>query len=100
MTTPASAFTWRAYDPAWLVDAAQKAFPADTALHAALRQCTKALGEEPVIYFADPSKDWHIARDVRLPDTAKGDVEVDILKDGRVGGVEFLMGEWRAGTFG
>jgi hypothetical protein len=92
--------TWRDYDPTWLVDAARKNFPNDQELHRALSQCTKALGEEPVVYFADPAKDWHIARDVRLNDTAKGDVEIDILKDGRVGGVEILMGEWRAGTFG
>jgi uncharacterized protein YuzE len=91
---------WRAYDPRWLVEAAKKAFPNDTALHDALARCTQATGEEPVIYFTDPNNDWHIARDVRLNDTPKGDVEVDILKDGRIGGIEILMGEWRAGTFG
>lgn len=92
---------FRPYDPSWLVEAAKKQHPAETALHAALATCTQVAGDEPVLYFVDPqSNDWHILRDVRLNDLPGGDVEIDILQDGRIGGVEFLQGEWRAGTFG
>lgn len=92
---------WVPYNPAWLVEAAKKNFPAETNLHAALAACTRAKGEEPVIYFVDPtSSDWHVDRDFRINDTPRGDIEIDLLKDGRVGGVEFLQSEWRAGTFG
>lgn len=92
---------FRAYDPSWLIAAARAQHPGDAALHAALERCTQVTGEEPVLYFVDPtSADWHVARDVRINDTPRGDVEIDLLKDGRVGGVEFLQGEWRAGTFG
>ncbi len=89
------------YDPAWLVDAAKNQHPAETWLHAALATCTRAIGDEPIIYFVDPqSPDWHVARDFRLNDTPRGDVEIDVLKDGRIGGVEFLKAEWRSGSFG
>lgn len=92
---------FRPFDPAWLVEAAKKQHPKETELHAALALCTQALGEEPIIYFVDPhSPDWHVARDVRINDTPRGDVEIDILKDGRIGGIEFLKAEWRAGSFG
>jgi hypothetical protein len=96
-----SAPAFRDYDPGWLIQAAKAQYPKDAALHAALASCTQVLGEEPVLYFVDPqSTDWHVDRDIRINDTPKGDVEIDLLKDGRVGGLEFLQGEWRAGTFG
>jgi len=89
------------YDPAWLVEAAKKQHPAEGWLHEALAKCTRAIGEEPVIYFVDPkSPDWHVARDYRINDTPRGDVEIDVLKDGRIGGIEFLKAEWRSGSFG
>lgn len=92
---------FRPYDPAWLIDSVKKQFPKEAELHKALALCTQVAGEEPVLYFVDPqSNDWHVARDFRVNDTPKGDVEIDILKDGRIGGLEFLQGEWRSGTFG
>ena len=92
---------FRPFDPAWLVAAAKKQHPAEAKLHDALARCTQVAGEEPVLYFVDPeSSEWHVERDFRINDTPKGDVEIDILKDGRIGGIEFLQGEWRAGSFG
>ena len=91
---------WKPFDPAWLVAAAMKQFPDEKSLHVALAGCIRAIGEEPIIYFVDPAKDWHVASDLRLNDTPRGDIEIDILADGRIGGIEFLNGEWRSGTFG
>lgn len=92
---------WKDFDPGWLVQAAKAQHPDEVWLHQALGRCNRILGEEPVIYFVDPtSTDWHVERDFRINDTPRGDVVVDILRDGRVGGLEFLQSEWRAGTFG
>ena len=87
----------RPYDPSWLVRAAKKQRPNDAGLHAALERCTIALSIEPFyIGFVDarrpnrPGSRWQFSRNILLEDTEQGDVVLDILKSGEVGGVELL----------
>jgi uncharacterized protein YuzE len=89
-------YEWRAYDPTWLVNLARAQFPNDRELQVALQGCTSASGDIPYIYFVNPRRankpgsEWQFARNVTLDDPKKGELILDILKDGRVGGVEFL----------
>ena len=85
----------RPYDPAWIVRAAKEQRPNDEGLHAALERCTIALSIEPFyIGFVDarrpnrPGSHWQFARNIHLESTEQGDVVLDILKSGEVGGVE------------
>ena len=89
-------YKWRPYDPSWLVDLAQQQLPDDDCLHAALQKCTEASGTIPYIYFVHPRRanrpgsEWQFEDNIILEDPEKGELVLDVLKDGRVGGVEFL----------
>ncbi len=83
---------WKSYDPQWLVDLAMEQVPSETELHDALRNCTKIRGD----YFVDssrpnkPGSEWQFDRNVTLDHPELGYIVLDILKDGRVGGIEYL----------
>ena len=87
--------SWKPYDPAWLVKLAQKAkLPA---VAKALACSTKsAEGCPSYIYFVDPKKpnrpgsEWQFKENVILKSPSEGELVLDVLKDGRIGGVEFL----------
>ena len=85
------------YDPEWLVQAAKKQRPNDDRLHAALGQCTAALSVTSFyIGFVDstrpnqPGSRWQFSRNILLEDTECGDVVLDVLQSGEIGGVELL----------
>ena len=88
---------WQPYDPAWLVALAREAMPDAPWLADALATCTRASQESRAyLYFADPSganepgSGWQLAENVVLHHPREGDLVLDVLKDGRIGGVEFL----------
>lgn len=88
---------WIAYDPAWLVDASERQYPDQPQLVAALARCTRACRESRAyIHFVAPERpnqpgsEWQFERNLLLEKTAHGTLVLDILRDGRVGGVEFL----------
>jgi hypothetical protein len=85
------------YDPTWLVEAAEAEFPGAIELHDALRQCTKASVESTYYtrfvraFWANRAgSHWQFSHNVVLENTEHGEVVLDVLKSGRVGGVEFL----------
>ena len=85
---------WVDYDPAWLVELAKDQGPE---LVKALTQCTKALVVSAAyISFVpadapnQPGSEWQFDINVILEDPERGSIVLDLLKDGRVGGVEFL----------
>jgi hypothetical protein len=87
------------YNPDWLVQAAKKQFPDKTWLAEALSKCTNIVIQDPQdIYFVDPENpnipgsQWQFDENIILEDTEKGDIVLDILKNGRVGAIEFLSG--------
>ncbi len=89
-------YRWRTYDPSWLVALAQQQLPNDKWLHASLKNCTQASGDIPYIHFVsprnanNPEAEWQFEKNVTLEDSEKGELILDVLKDGRIGGVEFL----------
>ncbi len=88
---------WEPYDPSWLVDAAQEHVPEELWLPEALAQCTRCNWESPAyVHFVDPScpneegSEWQFDINIIIEHETEGDLVLDILKDRRVGGVEFL----------
>ena len=89
--------TWEPYDPAWLVALALEQCPDLPWLSHALAACTQASVESAAyLRFVDPrnpnqpGSDWQFEENIILEDPNRGDVVLDILKEHRVGGVEFL----------
>jgi hypothetical protein len=77
----------------WLVELARQQEPA---LVASLMKCTTALESRAYIYFVSPASanqpgsEWQFDHNVLFSHPEHGSVVLDVLKDGRVGGVEFL----------
>ena len=87
---------WEPYDPSWLVALARRQHAADPSLAAALERCDCHWAKSRLyIYFVDPTRAnepgalWQFEKNVWLKDEREGDLLLDILQDGRVGGVEF-----------
>lgn len=88
--------SWQPYDPTWLVALAKDQLPKEQWLHESLKNCTQVSGEIPMLHFVDPYRanqpgsSWQFETNIILDDPQYGDLVLDILKDKRVGGVEFL----------
>lgn len=87
---------WIEYDPQWLVDAAQSELKQYPWLPDAFKRCTKAYKKSAYyIYFIDPTaansknSKWKFQQCITLFDTIHGDIEIDIVKDNTIGGIEF-----------
>ena len=87
---------WTDYDPGWLVRLAREQHPDKPWLADGLSRCTRGLWESRAyVYFVDPSRfdepvhDEQLRQNVLL-DTRKGQVVLDPLDGGVVGGAEFL----------
>jgi hypothetical protein len=94
MATGISEGTWTDYDPSWLVELARQQQPV---LVSSLMSCTTALSEgKAYVRFVDPEcpnqpgSEWQFDRNVSLHHPEHGQVVLDVLKDGRIGGLEFL----------
>jgi len=88
---------WAQYDPAWLVALARRQRPGEPWLAEALSRCTRARGAGTVyVRFVthrranQPGAPWQFDRTVELVDPDAGVVLVDVLQDGRIGGIELL----------
>jgi hypothetical protein len=83
---------WKPYDPSWLVALAEEQLPDSVELHEALRKCTRIRGN----YFVNsrspnkPGSEWQFDRSITLEHPDFDDVIIDVLKDGRVGSIEYL----------
>jgi hypothetical protein len=89
--------TWEPYDPAWLVDLARQQYPDEPWLAAALARCTRCMRyDDTYVHFVSPERanqpgaDWQHDACLELESPTEGWVVLDILKDGEVGGVEFV----------
>jgi len=87
------------YDPSWLVRLAQDA-TCHPDLAGALSKCTRAfVSSADYIYFVDgagankPGAEWQIDRTETIQGPDDQVVILDLLKDGRVGGVELIFYE-------
>lgn len=96
-STSYAAPSWRPYDPSWLVLLALDQRPDLPWLAAALAKCTRCLHTAPhYLHFVAPQRanqpgaSWQFHDNVFLSDPEHGEVALDVLSGGRVGGVEFL----------
>jgi len=84
------------FDPQWLVAVACSKRPEDNSLHRALAGCSLVSWESDAHAYArvlasdgsDLAQDFY--RSVVFEDTPFGFVVVDIMRDGSVGGIEFV----------
>ena len=88
---------WEPYDPSWLVALAREQAPEEPSLARSLSDCTTCFRKSPAyVYFVDPTNPnqpgsaWQFRENFVLEHPVRGDIVLDILKDGRVGGIEFL----------
>ena len=89
--------SWVSYDPTWLVELARRELPNNKAIQDALAQCTRCRHESDMyIRFVDPrnpnqpGSEWQFKINNIMIHPTEGALVLDVLKDGRVGGVEFL----------
>ncbi len=94
MTPP---LIWEPFDPAWLVALAREQLPDKPEIAFALsgiEQCAKY--SVASWYFVDPTNpnkpgsEWQFKTNEHVFDVEQGPLVLDVLKDGRIGGVEFL----------
>ena len=85
-----------AYDLAWLRNEVLSRSPDDAGLLAAVEAAGEPLtvGAAYVLFVSaanpnQPGSDWQFARNVVFDDTDRGMVVLDLLQDGRLGGIEF-----------
>ena len=87
---------WKKYDPQWLIELVKQQIPERSEIVAALEKCTRCFEEsEAYIYFVDsananePGSQWQFQKNIVL-ESPEGEIVLDLLKDGRIGGVEFV----------
>lgn len=86
------------FDPSWLVALAEKQWSQEPGFAEALKQCTAGWWHDAsFIYFTPffyPYKShipWLISRSVFLKDATRGILVLQLLHDGRIGGIEFMQ---------
>ena len=89
--------SWEPFDPTWLADAAEAQLPGNPEIAHAIRDCHRCFKRSVAgWYFVDPSNAnrpgaaWQFARNICIDGGDYGQLVLDVLKDGRIGGVEFL----------
>jgi len=87
----------KTYDPTWLVKLAKKQKPEADWFHEALTKCTEVVREETAyVGFISaeranlPGAEWQYDFSVELYCPDNGFLVVDVMKDKRIGGVEFV----------
>ena len=86
---------WEPYDPSWLVELAREQYPDKPWLLEALEKCTRCLKSNKYIYFVNPKNpdklgsEWQYEMCLSMTSPKEGWLLLQILKNNRVGGVEF-----------
>ena len=93
------------YDTSELVELARRTLPEQLWVADALARCSDALVATPYhVYFVDssrpnePGSEWQFRENVVLESPTEGDIILDVLKDGRIGALEFLGRKLRDGV--
>jgi hypothetical protein len=88
---------WQDFDPSWLVRLAEVQHPRHPQVAAALQTCNRCRPESrSYIRFVDPLRPqqpdmpWQLATSLHLHDSELGPIVLDVLTNGRIGGVELL----------
>jgi hypothetical protein len=88
---------FKPHDPTWLVELAQMQRPDLPWLARSLAFCNRCHWKRTglYVYFVDPESanqpgaDWQYRETISLEHPEFGHIKLDVLKDNRVGGVEF-----------
>lgn len=87
----------RSFDPQWLIAALEEQQPDETELIDAARLCLQFVaGDSLYLYFVspvhpnEPGSEWQHDRSVVVERSKYGEIVIDVLKSGRIGGIEFL----------
>ena len=90
---------WTEYDPTWIANAVRESYPEETELLQDILTCTSCIVKnEKYTYFVDatnsnrPGSKWQFLKSIAIQNTACGPVKIDVLKNNKLGGVEFLGG--------
>ncbi len=88
---------WQPFDSSWLIDLAKQQMPKETWLVEALSLCTEVAEDSSGTYAyfipreqADGNTDWDFNKNISLRDPEFGELVLDVLNNGRIGGMEFL----------
>jgi uncharacterized protein YuzE len=81
----------------WIIDIAREQIGDDENLINALEKCTKGRWESNAyLQFVsskkanEPDAEWQIQESIVLQHEIEGELVIDVLKDGRIGGIEFI----------
>jgi hypothetical protein len=98
---------WEPYDPSWLVSLALEKFPDRPWLAESLAACTRCRWKRDIyVHFVDPTNgnqpgsEWQFDYCLPVLDPNNGNLILDVLKDRRIGGIEFhdrLFSTWKGG---
>ena len=88
---------WETYNPEWLVEIAKEQIPEEHKIIENLKQCVKCFKESKAYYYFvysenpnEPNSDWQFVENIILQSKENGEIVLDILKDKKIGGIEFL----------
>lgn len=88
---------WVKYNPGWLVTLLQEQLPDKIEIIDALQNCTRGVWQQKnYIYFVSPKNadlpgsEWQFKENLIVEDETRGMVVIDLLKDGRIGGIHFV----------
>lgn len=88
---------WKPYNPQWLIELASTQLHDNQKIIDALSNCVKAKQESRAyIYFVNgenpnqPKSEWQFDKNIILKDKKEGTIVIDVLKNGKIGGIEFL----------
>jgi hypothetical protein len=87
---------WQDFDPGWLVALAEDQHPEHPQIASALQACTRCQpSNQAYLTFVDPGRPqydapWQFAANVWLHDPDHGEIIIDVLTNGRIGGLEFI----------
>jgi len=80
------------FDPDWIIDLVKVQEPLRKDIIDALKKCKKGYWNSKAwVYFADKDgPEWQIAENFILNHETKGLIVLDLLKNGKIGGIEFV----------
>ncbi|GAB5521096.1 MAG: hypothetical protein RhofKO_33470 [Rhodothermales bacterium] len=80
------------FDPAPLIDLLKQQYPESETVAEALTQCTSGYRESRAyMYFVMPNDPaWGGGETLMLVDSKRGEIVLDVLVDGRIGGIEWV----------
>ena len=88
---------WQPFDSSWLIALAKQQMPNEEWLVEALGQCTQVAEDSSGTYAyffpreqAKGNSEWDFSKNISLRDPEFGELVLDVLNNGKIGGIEFL----------